>query len=127
MGIVSFFSVHFPHPAYDLLSRTEMWTILMVGCIPPIRPLMVKAIHKIQSSSGWPRETNDISLTPGYGQSRSYTSRSIKRPAQTATNESEEDILAEGNGIVMTRKVSIHYEESRVAFHSGDLTERVAQ
>jgi hypothetical protein len=106
-----------------------MWTILMVSCIPPIRPLFVKAIHQINSSSGRSRGTKNNNLTPGYGgygkSSGPYASRSnIKRPAPTTTNESEEDILAERDGIMMTRKISIHYEESGGADHSGDLSER---
>ena len=100
----------------------------MVSCIPPIRPIFVKAIHQIHSSSGRSRGTNNNNLTPGYGgyaKSGPYASRSnIKRAAPTTTNESEEDILAERDGIMMTRKVSIHYEESGGNNRSGDLSER---
>lgn len=99
-----------------------MWTILMVSCIPPIRPLFVKAIHQIHSSSGKSRGTNNNNLTPGYGPSGPYASRSnIKRPVQTTT-ESDEDILVERDGIMMTRKISIHYEEPGGRTHSGDLS-----
>lgn len=94
----------------------------MVSCIPPIRPLFVKAIHKVQSSSNRSRGTSNTNdHSPGYAKSGPYASRSNnKRPVVTTTNESEEDILADQDGIMMTRKISIHYNEPDETNHSGD-------
>jgi hypothetical protein len=94
----------------------------MVSCIPPIRPLFVKAIRKVQSSSNRSRGTGDNNdNSPGYGKSGPYASRSnIKRPVVTTTNESEEDILQDRDGIMMTRKISIHYDERDENNHSGN-------
>lgn len=101
--------------------RTEMWTILMVSCIPPIRPLFMRAIQQIQSSSNRSRNTNNSQVTPGYPKPAGpYASLSnVKRPTITTTNESEEDILADRDGIRMTRKVSIHYNE-RASNHRSE-------
>jgi hypothetical protein len=99
-------------------NRTEMWTIIMVSCIPPIRPLFVKVFKVIQSSSGQSQAKNGD--TPEYLHSGPYASRSnIKRAQLDTTNESEENIL-EGNGIMLTRKISIHYEESGGSMNNKD-------
>lgn len=31
--------------------RTEMWIVLIVGCVPPIRPLFVKLFRKVSSTA----------------------------------------------------------------------------
>lgn len=86
-----------------------------------MRPLFVKAIRQIQSSSGRSRSTKDNNFTPEYEQSGAHASHSnIKRGRPTTTNESEEDILADGNGILMTRQISIRYEESGGACYNSD-------
>jgi hypothetical protein len=90
----------------------------MVSCIPPIRPLFVKVFKVIQSSSGQSQAKNGD--TPEYLHSGPYASRSnIKRAQLDTTNESEENIL-EGNGIMLTRKISIHYEESGGSMNNKD-------
>lgn len=94
-----------------------MWTIIMVSCIPPIRPLFVRAFKGIQSTSGASKANNN--KAPSYLYSGPYASQSnnIKRSQPKVDNESEENILQE-DGIMLTRKVSIHYEESGRSMNS---------
>ena len=99
-----------------------MWIILMVSCIPPIRPLFVKFIKTIRSISCPSRDT-DQNGPPTTVYIQSVGSHSKKLPL-TTTNESEEDIL-ERDGILMTRNITVHYEESGEGMPSRDRSERV--
>ncbi|KAL1968738.1 hypothetical protein VTN77DRAFT_1564 [Rasamsonia byssochlamydoides] len=102
-------------------NETEMWVILIVGCIPPIRPLFIALFRKVVSSAR--------SLTGPenkYGRSGtelryySHASRQSRQPVRSRgtelgsmveDNESEENILPmDGGAIVKTTNISLTYE-----------------
>lgn len=107
----------------DFISRTEMWVIFIVSCIPTIRPIFVKAFNKVYTSG-----SRTFATGRGYAQqndtgpgthSRAYASHigSRKGTESKATtlptnNESEENILPGQKGIMMTSHVVVKYEGS---------------
>lgn len=97
-------------------NETEKWVVLIVGCIPPIRPLLMLFFHKIATSA---KTTSD--RTNGNGrsaelQSYSHCSKAAPRarhmsPALSSANESEENILAMEEGAIMkTTDIRLSYE-----------------
>jgi hypothetical protein len=104
----------------DKLSRTEMWVIFIVSCIPTIRPIFVKAFNKVYTSgsrtfaTGGYQQQND---TGAGTHSRAYASRKGADSKSTSLpthndNESEENILPGQQGIMMTSQVVVKYEGS---------------
>lgn len=96
----------------------------MVSCIPPTRPLFVRFIRTIRSISCSSRDTDENG-----GPTTVYLDTVIipsKKLPLTTTNESEENIL-EREGIMMTRNITVQYEESGEATPSRDEPERVQE
>ncbi|KKA22208.1 hypothetical protein T310_3772 [Rasamsonia emersonii CBS 393.64] len=107
---------------------TEMWVILIVGCIPPIRPLFIALFRKVVSSArslSGPEKYNRSGTELRYF---SHASRHSRQPVQSQRSrgtelgsmandhESEENILAmEGGAIVKTTNISLTYEGSTTA------------
>lgn len=105
-----------------------MWVILIVGCIPPIRPLFIALFRKVVSSArslSGPEKYNRSGTELRYF---SHASRHSRQPVQSQRSrgtelgsmandhESEENILAmEGGAIVKTTNISLTYEGSTTA------------
>lgn len=101
-----------------LINRTEKWVVLIVGCIPPIRPLLMIIFHKVLSTA---RSATGHTNTNGKSnelQSYSHGSRPPVRPRDPAAldttlagHDSEENILALEDGAIMkTTDISLSYE-----------------
>ncbi|OJJ42457.1 hypothetical protein ASPZODRAFT_76793 [Penicilliopsis zonata CBS 506.65] len=106
----------------DILTTTEMWIILIVGCVPPIRPLIVKVLKKlgstIQSYSGT-YTINNNTTKPNATELQSFhvstTTTTHNRRLHEGTgrhktrNDSEEDILMATNGIMKVTDINVTY------------------
>ncbi|CAI7576641.1 unnamed protein product [Penicillium pancosmium] len=97
-------------------NETEKWAVIIVGCIPPIRPLFIALFHKVANST-----KSRSGQTNGNGRSTelhsfSQGSKAAPRvrhmsPALSSAKESEENILAMEDGAIMkTTDISLTYE-----------------
>lgn len=111
-----------------IYSRTEMWVVLIVGCIPPIRPLLMMIFHKVLTTarSGLSNKKNTSTPTELRYQSAGTKATAKTRTQTTGTElgsslpNSEENILADDNGrIVKTTDISLSYDRS-AAFREPD-------
>ena len=101
-----------------------MWVILIVGCIPPIRPLLMIMFHKILTSARsetgrYNKHSRDETVLQWYSRPSKHTPKAPKpHPHGTdllisTTNGkgSEESILSVEDGtIVKTTDISLTYE-----------------
>ncbi|KAJ5767788.1 hypothetical protein N7533_000371 [Penicillium manginii] len=97
-------------------NETEKWAVIIVACIPPIRPLFISLFRKVTTST-----KSRSAQTNGNGRSQelhsfSQGSKSAPRvrhmsPALSRAKESEENILAmEDGAIIKTTDISLTYE-----------------
>jgi hypothetical protein len=107
---------------------TNLWVVFIASCIPTIRPIIVRIIHKVTGKEG------NITIATGYiheatlkgmeddsaksRQARTYSkvyTRGQGRGNATAKNvfESVENILPGQDGIIMTTEYQVKYEESQ--------------
>lgn len=126
----------------DLLiwASTEAWIVIMVGCIPPIRPLMDRVLQRLGfTSKKTSTPYHDSSKHAAYGtnksnpashsnfQSNAYGAR--KKPSEDdnpgwmelstfgGTNGSEEHIVNEPKGVIIRTDIETHFED--VERHGG--------
>ncbi|KAJ5618513.1 hypothetical protein N7528_006624 [Penicillium herquei] len=102
-----------------ILNETEKWVVFIVGCVPPIRPLLLIVFRRLLSSA---RSVSGHTRTHYHGRSTELHSypQSQKRPQMEhftpnmgsilQGKDSEENILAEEGGIVKTTEVRLSYE-----------------
>ncbi|KAJ5979823.1 hypothetical protein N7481_007121 [Penicillium waksmanii] len=97
-------------------NETEKWAVIIVGCIPPIRPLFIALFHKVAKSTksrsgqtnGNGRSTELHSFSQG---SKAAPRVRHSSPALSSAKESEESILAMEDGAIMkTTDISLTYE-----------------
>jgi hypothetical protein len=114
----------------DTLSRTEKWVVLIVGSIPPIRPLLViifrRLLSTVKSSSGL-QSSNVVRLTDLQSASKfsKHTSqhRHLANNGMTIlkSNDSEENMLPMEEGtIIKTTNISLHYEGETMIRGAGE-------
>lgn len=101
-------------------NRTEKWVVLMVGCIPPIRPLLMMVLRTViestQRLTGTKQKERSNSLRLYHG-SRDRTVKSKKGPSGLVSlltgKGSDENILAVEDGtIVKTTDISLSYDRA---------------
>lgn len=102
-----------------------MWVILIVGCIPPIRPLFIALFRRVVTSarslSGRDKYARSGTELRYYSHAsrqsrqpvRSQRSRGTEPGSAANDHESELNILPmEGGAIVKTTNISLTYERS---------------
>lgn len=128
----------------DLLiwASTEAWIVVIVGCVPPIRPLMEKVLQQLGFTSKKPSTPYQYRNSSGYAaygtnksnpashsnfQSNAYGAR--KKPSEDdnpgwmelstfgGTNGSEEHIVNEPKGVIIRTDIETHFED--VERHGG--------
>ena len=97
---------------------TELWLVLILGCLPPLRPLFVRAFHQIHSSYNNSRKhkgyyntssENDNKSIPMYPPSNTVSAH--KASNMFGDTDSERKILPPafpGDGILRTTQVHVH-------------------
>lgn len=99
-----------------ILNETEKWVVFIVGCIPPIRPLLMIVFHRILTSA---KSTIGQSHTNQLGRSTELQTYSHSKPqARHMTSnlvsmlegKDSEENLAEDGGIMKTTEVRLSYE-----------------
>ncbi|KFY00019.1 hypothetical protein V490_01520 [Pseudogymnoascus sp. VKM F-3557] len=100
----------------DIYSLTEMWIVLIVGCLPPTKQLVTRLVRKArgfssqgQSSGIAGARTSKRGYIAQVDPSRSgpeYDHRSDVTSKKPTPSDSEEDILVH-DGIKMTRTVNV--------------------
>jgi len=107
---------------------TNLWVVFIASCIPTIRPIIVRIIHKVTGKEG------NTTIATGYiheatlkdskddsaksrkvrAYSKVYTRRQGSGNATTKNVfESEENIMPGKDEIVMTIEYQVKYEESQ--------------
>lgn len=94
-----------------------MWIVFIVSCIPPIRPLFVKVFQKASSSlgrSGYMQDGTSKTLGTNANAYASHNHPKSKShiSSMPIKNDSEEEILQEQGGIMMTKQISVRYQET---------------
>lgn len=106
-------------------NETEKWVVLIVGCIPPIRPLFISIFRKIATStrskttSGRTNETSRNTELRAYSHgSKNHPHARHISPSLSTAQGSEENILAMEDGAIMkTTDISLTYESG--SLHRG--------
>jgi hypothetical protein len=107
---------------------TNLWIVFIASCIPTIRPILVRIIHRVTGKEGnntiatgyihepTLKDSEDDSAKPRKARtySRVYT-RGQGSGNGTTKNvfESVENILPGQDGIIMTTEYQVKYEESQ--------------
>jgi hypothetical protein len=107
---------------------TNLWVVFIASCIPTIRPILVRIIHKVTGKEG------NTTITTGYiheatlkdSKDDSAKSRKVREYSKVYTRgqgsgnattknvfESEENIMPGKDEIVMTTEYQVKYEESQ--------------
>ncbi|KAJ5289221.1 hypothetical protein N7478_002251 [Penicillium angulare] len=99
-----------------ILNETEKWVVFIVGCIPPIRPLLMIVFHRLLTSA---KSTLGQTNTNQHGRSTelhsyAYSKPQVRNMAQNLVSvlegkDSEENLGEEG-GIMKTTEVRLSYE-----------------
>lgn len=106
-----------------ILNETEKWIVFIVGCVPPIRPLLMIFFHRVirsaktistkktrngggqptelQSFSNYKHATQDVHIHSGF-------------VSDFDGRRSNEEIIGAEEGIMKTTEVSLSYEGSSV-------------
>lgn len=107
---------------------TNLWVVFIASCIPTIRPILVRIIHKVTGKevnnttvTGYIHEATLKDLEDDSAKSRHartyskvYTRGQVSGKAATKNVfESEENILPGRNEIIMTTEYQVKYEESQ--------------
>jgi len=107
---------------------TNLWVVFIASCIPTIRPILVRIIHKVTGKEGNTtiatgyiheatlKDSNDDSAKSRKVRvySKVYTRRQGSGNATTKNVfESEENIMPGKDEIVMTTEYQVKYEESQ--------------
>jgi hypothetical protein len=93
-----------------------MWVIFIVACIPAIRPFCVKKFHIVYASGGLgagyiqQSDTNTRLRGTGAVRSRAFAFATNTSKGMHSRNDSEENILPNQQGIMMTNHVSVKYD-----------------
>ncbi|KAJ5910653.1 hypothetical protein N7504_005296 [Penicillium tannophilum] len=99
-----------------ILNETEKWVVFIVGCIPPIRPLLMIVFHRILTSA---KSTIGQSHTNQLGRSTELQTYSHSKPqvrhmtsnlVSVLEGKDSEENLAEDGGIMKTTEVRLSYE-----------------
>ncbi|OOQ84700.1 hypothetical protein PEBR_29028 [Penicillium brasilianum] len=115
-------------------NETEKWVVLIVGSIPPIRPLLViifrRLLSTVKSSSG-PQSSNVIRLTELQSSSK-FSKHATQNRHMTQgrvvlhSKDSEENMLSmEEGSIIKTTNISLHYEPETNSRENGEHSGRV--
>ncbi|KAI9730960.1 MAG: hypothetical protein M1818_008035 [Claussenomyces sp. TS43310] len=106
----------------NVWASTEMWIVFIVSCIPTVRPIFVRVFDKVYTtgsrSFGTGRgyiaqpDTNTPSVNRNGNPWQGSKPHEPNITSLTLKNDSEENILPGQDGIMLTRKVSVHYEGS---------------
>jgi hypothetical protein len=101
-----------------------MWVIFIVSCIPSIRPCFVRVFNIVYASGSNSRgtghgyiqqsDTNTNLRGTDTNRSRAFTSATTTSKAMHSDNDSEENILPNQQGIMMTNQISVKYEENEM-------------
>ena len=103
---------------------TNLWVVFIASCIPTIRPILVRIIHKVTGKEG------NTTIATGYiheatlkGSGKSRKARAYSKVYTTVQGsgnattknvfESEENIMPGKDEIVMTTEYQVKYEESQ--------------
>jgi hypothetical protein len=107
---------------------TNLWVVFIASCIPTIRPILVRIIHKVTGKEGNTttvpgyiheatlKDSNDESAKAGRGRAYSKVYIKAQGNVNAATKNgfgSEENIMPGKDGIVMTTEYQVRYEESQ--------------
>ncbi|KXL41908.1 hypothetical protein M433DRAFT_339467 [Acidomyces richmondensis BFW] len=107
----------------DIWNTTEMWIVLIVACIPPIRALLRQILHKAVSTVYSGQGTRDKSGTElrNYYHSKSSNAgfRRSTKECDPMDHDSMEDILG-GHDQVITRTTNIDVTEQNVCSETND-------
>ncbi|PMD64508.1 uncharacterized protein K444DRAFT_660403 [Hyaloscypha bicolor E] len=117
------------HQGYlDIWASTNLWVVFIASCIPTIRPILVRIIHKVTGKEG------NTTIATGYvyeatlkdSKNDSAKSRKVRAYSKVYTRgqgsgnaatknvfESEENIMPGKDEIVMTTEYQVKYEESQ--------------
>jgi hypothetical protein len=107
---------------------TNLWVVFIASCIPTIRPIIVRILHKVTGKEGnttiatgyiheatlkdWKDNSGNSRMVRAY--SKVYTRGQGTRNATTKNVlESEENIVPGKDEIVMTTEYQVKYEESQ--------------
>ncbi|KAJ5378165.1 uncharacterized protein N7496_005574 [Penicillium cataractarum] len=115
-------------------NETEKWVVLIVGSIPPIRPLLVIIFRRLLStvkSSSSPQSSNVIRLTELQSNSK-FSKHTTQHRHMTQgmtilkSKDSEENMLSMEEGtIIKTTNISLHYEGETNSRETGEHGGRV--
>ena len=104
---------------------TNLWVVFIASCIPTIRPILVRIIHKVTGKEG------NTTIATGYiheatSKYDSAKSRKVRAYSKAYTRgqgsgnattknvfESEENIMPGKDEIIMTTEYQVKYEESQ--------------
>ncbi|KAJ5633418.1 hypothetical protein N7490_009757 [Penicillium lividum] len=97
-----------------ILNETEKWVVFIVGCIPPIRPLLMIIFHRLLTSvkSTTPTHTNHHGRSTElntYSRSKLQVQHMTSNFVSVLEGKDSEENLAEG-GIMKTTEVRLSYE-----------------
>ena len=106
------------------ICSTNLWVVFIASCIPTIRPILVRIIHKVTGkegnttiATGYIHEaTSKDSAKPRKARAHSKVYTRVQGSGNTATKnvfESEENIMPGKDEIVMTTEYQVKYEESQ--------------
>ncbi|KAG8532526.1 uncharacterized protein KY384_002403 [Bacidia gigantensis] len=112
---------------------TESWLIIILGCLPPLRPLFVTMFYRLHSTykgsykrSGYYNHTSDADNVPIQMYPASHTASAHKATNMFGDTESERKILPpatfNGDGILRTTQVHVHADrkEGQTSSDSDD-------
>lgn len=104
-------------------ASTEMWVIVIVGCVPPLRPLFLQVFKRIQStvhgSSGKSKHghshPSDFDRSLNFSSVAHARNKSGTHPAEvfTGTDDSKEHIMPDQDGIMLTHHIDVNYERKK--------------
>ncbi|CAG8889391.1 unnamed protein product [Penicillium nalgiovense] len=115
----------------DLLiwASTEAWIVVIVGCVPPIRPLMEKVLQQLGFTSkkpSTPYQYRNSSGYAAYGTNKKPfdddTPDWIELSTPAGTNGSEEHIVNGPKDVIIRTEIETRFEdvEGQVSPPSGD-------
>ncbi|KAJ5949796.1 hypothetical protein N7454_001380 [Penicillium verhagenii] len=98
-----------------ILNETEKWVVFIVGCIPPIRPLLMIVFHSLLTSAKSTRgqTTNRHGRSTElhtYSQSKPHARHMTSNFVSVIEDNDSDEMLAEEGGIRKTTEVRLSYE-----------------
>ncbi|KAJ5931120.1 hypothetical protein N7466_006613 [Penicillium verhagenii] len=98
-----------------ILNETEKWVVFIVGCIPPIRPLLMIVFHSLLTSakSTLGQTTNHHGRSTElhtYSHSKPHARHMTSNFVSVIEDNDSDEMLAEEGGIRKTTEVRLSYE-----------------